>query len=207
MESRKGKISNRFVGVALLLACLIMPAFGQYAVNKNRVSTTIEIIRTYNNANYILYDASKLLEISDFRGKPNGRSAAVGATYSGIELSWESKSYNGKVEAKIKMLVYFDKSQSWMKPAGKTERVLKHEQVHFDLTALKACALYHAIEKENFTPENLKARVRALQDKYVSELQEEQSRYDEETQHGTIAEKQQEWAERVAKAKAKLDCM
>jgi len=111
------------------------------------------------------------------------------------------------MDINVTMTLYFDKTQSWMKPEGKDERVLRHEQIHFDLTAIYACKMYDAFTKETYTSKNVKQKIHEIHDKLTTELQAQQELYDKETQHGTIADKQKEWAEKVADEKSKLSCM
>lgn len=94
-----------------------------------------------------------------------------------------------------------------MKRDGKTERVLAHEQIHFDLTAMKACALAKALREESFTTQNVQQKIRELQERHTQELNKLQQAYDKETRHGTIANKQAVWADRVAKELAGDLCM
>jgi len=194
-----------FLSVLLLLLPLTVPA--QQGRSALPVTVDVRLERIGDDAGLILYDAGHKLSIRDFKGPPDEASEGVGATYSGIRLSMEGKSSDGKMLVKVRMMVYFDPSASWMKPEGKNDRVLKHEQIHFDLTAIYACKMYHAIVEGRFNSRNVKQKLRDLQEHYTNLLQAQQQRYDKETRHGTIADRQQAWAERVADMRSELDCM
>ncbi len=191
------------------LLCMLSPFFNFAQANKTilPVNLHVKFIDKSPGANIILYNVHNELAIKDFQGNPDRTSAGVGATFSGIQIAMEGQSSNGIMNINVTMTVYFDKNQSWMKPEGKDERVLKHEQIHFDLTAICACKMYEMLTKETYTSKNVKQKIHEIHDKLTAELQAQQELYDKETQHGTIADKQNAWAEKVAKEKSKLTCM
>jgi hypothetical protein len=191
----------------LFIGLLHINSQAQRKTSKLPVSVTVAIADKADDKNLILYKPGNNLAIADFKGRPDGNSAGVAATYSGINMVMQGSNKNGVMAAKVLLTIYFDKSNSWMKPEGKTERVLAHEQIHFDLTAMKACALARAIEKGSYTTENVQQKLRDLQAFHTTELNKLQQAYDKETKHGTLPEKQAEWAARVAKELAKVQCM
>lgn len=204
--------SGRLPGTWLLLFTLAVTAFATPLAAQQRggpvqVNVTVKMAAEAAEKNLILYHPEDRLEISDFRGKPDKSSPGVGATYSGITMEMQGQRKNNIMDIAVKLTVYFDRTKSWMKPEGKTESVLAHEQIHFDLTAVKACALAKAIQQEKFTAENVQQRIRALQASHTAELSRLQQAYDKETEHGTIVNKQREWEARVVKQWAELPCM
>jgi hypothetical protein len=194
----------------LLLSFIVWghtPLAAQNRTDKVQAQVTVHIADQAKDKNLILFDRNRKLTIKDFKGRPDNHSHGVGATYSGISMEMEGISKNGVVTVNVTLTVYFDQTKSWMKPKGKTERVLVHEQVHFDLTAIKACDLAKAIEQGKFTANNVQQKIRDLQEYHTRELSKLQQAYDKETEHGTIADKQVEWSARVAEQLAASTCM
>jgi cell division protein ZapA (FtsZ GTPase activity inhibitor) len=189
------------------IVCIHAPLAAQNKANKAQAQVTVHIADHTKDKNLILFDRNRKLGIRDFKGKPDNYSHGVGATYSGISMEMEGISKNGAVTVNITLTIYFDQTKSWMKPEGKTERVLAHEQVHFDLTAIKACDLAKAIEQGKFTSANIQQKIRDLQEHHTAVLSKLQQAYDKETKHGTIAEKQAEWSARVAEQLSASTCM
>lgn len=199
---------GRYIAIWLLImVCMPIAGFTQRNNSTEPVQVTIEFRDKADNPDFILYNVDNDLKIADFKGPPDRSSAGVGATYSGIQMSLEGKTFNGKTDIHILLMVYFDKSKSWMKPEGKDERVLKHEQIHFDLTGIYACRMYHAIMNEKFSFKNVKQRLHDIQAKFTNELQEQQTLYDKQTKHGTMDDVQKAWAEKVQRMKSEVDCM
>lgn len=199
-----------FVKISVVILAFILIPFSVFTqTNKDGMSVNLNVRfkDRSDNSDFILYNVNNHLKIKDFQGRPDRSSHGVGATFSGIQMSWEGKSFNGKMDVNVSMMVYFDKSHSWMKPEGKDERVLKHEQIHFDLTAIYACKMYHAILNEKYNSKNIKQKLRDIQNKFMAALQDEQALYDKETKHGTIDDVQKAWAEKVSQMKSELDCM
>ena len=184
-----------------------IPLAAQNRAVKTQAQITVQIAGQAKDKNLILFDRNRKLTIKDFKGRPDRDSHGVGATYSGISMEMQGISKNGAVTVNVTLTVYFDQTKSWMKPEGKTERVLAHEQIHFDLTAIKACDLAKAIEQGKFTADNVQQKIRDLQEYHTKELGKLQQAYDKETKHGTIAEQQAEWSAKVAEQLAASVCM
>lgn len=184
-----------------------IPLAAQKRTGKEQAQITVHIADQAKDKNLILFDRSRKLTIKDFKGRPDRDSHGVGATYSGISMEMQGISKNGTVTVNVTLTVYFDQTKSWMKPEGKTERVLAHEQIHFDLTAIKACDLAKAIEQGKFTADNVQQKIRDLQEYHTKELGKLQQAYDKESKHGTIVEKQAEWSAKVADQLAASACM
>jgi len=193
--------------ILLVLVSLPFWSNAQKSAPKNipvNVTTTIE--DKVDDKNLILFSYDRPLIVADFKGRPDASSHAVAATYSGIQLAMKGAVRDNKMQLDVVLTVYFDKSKSWAKKDGKSDRVLAHEQNHFDLTALKACELSKAIANANYKSETAMQQIRDLQKKYTKELNELQVQYDRETQHGTIEEEQAKWAARIKSELAAVGC-
>lgn len=164
----------------LLLFCSPLLMMGQRRQSDIPVSVQVAILKQTDNRNLILYDKERPLRIDDFKARPDAASRGVGATYSGIAMQIEGKTEKGVLVTTVQLTVYFDAAQSWMKREGKTERVLQHEQNHFDLTAIKACDLARAIAAGAYNYRDLKQQLRELHRLHTSELRQLQKDYDKE---------------------------
>lgn len=171
------------------------------------VKVVVNIMKDGGPRNLILYSKDRPLRIKDFKGRPDASSPGVGATYSGISMAIEGKTENGVLMTTISLTIYFDPSKSWMKKEGKDERVLAHEQNHFDLTAIKACALAQAIARETFHSGSIKQRLFDMHNEHTKALQQWQYDYDKETKHGTDAAQQEAWSLRIQKELAAAACI
>ncbi len=96
------------------------------------------------------------------------------------------------------------KSQSYMKV--ETPYLLKHEQLHFDICELNARRLRQKISLKDFTKvKDVVAVLNKLYDKTNEEYRKDEQRFDEDTQHGINAAKQQVWIESIAKQMTELE--
>lgn len=96
----------------------------------------------------------------------------------------------------LKFIAIFEKKQSWV--AFKTTNLLKHEQLHFDIVELFARKMRKYFDEE--TIENLSDGVKCNSaiDSFINDLINYQILYDQETKHGTIKDKQEEWDEIIS---------
>lgn len=154
----------------------------------------------------IIFSKNNLLQISDFIGKPDALSEGVGATFSGFSVSYEISNKTGPFVATIEVMPFMQRSHSWMKKEGKNAIVLRHEQMHFNITGYITCEFIKAVEAFNFSKENFKPEINALQKKYVDMITQTQEQYDDETNHGQNVAKQKEWEDKIMSEVNKADC-
>lgn len=187
-----------------LVFLLLLPVsvMAQSKAGRMPIKLQVSIEQATDNKNLLLYSPDRPLEVSDFRGKADRSSAGVAATFSGMQMAFSGEEKARVLYVDVKLLVYFDQTKSWTKKEGRSPEVLAHEQIHFDITAIFACAFAQAIREYSFTPADIKEELRALNRKFVENMQRTQDNYDRETAHGTLREKQAEWS---AKIRAQLD--
>lgn len=164
---------------------------------KNEIKVQVTLKTKSTDPDHLVYNQAVPLTLSDFRGPVDELSKALAATYSGFALQYEVKGNNMGSTANIEIMPYFDYSKSWVKNEGRTAYVLQHEQLHFDITAIKAFELITAIRAAQFTAEGIKEEIAALQRQYSKALEQMQAQYDGETSHGILKDKQSLWFARI----------
>jgi len=170
------------------------------------VNIVVNFARTSEKADNIIYSKNRKLQISDFEGPPDENIVGAAATLSGISMNYQSSTLRNKTDVKVTVSVYFDKSRSWMKDNGKNPSTLMHEQRHFDITAIKACELKEQLEHTEFSPANYKEQLTELLDKAQEAGIEMQNAYDDETEHGTIKDKQEAWNKKIDELMSRQKC-
>jgi len=79
----------------------------------------------------------------------------------------------------------------------KNEEVLNHEQLHFDITEVFARKLYGEAALLKDEPGDIPAKAKELFNRINSECEKMQEQYDDETQHGTVIDRQTAWNKKV----------
>lgn len=157
---------------------------------------------TQNQNDQILWSKNKKLSWDDFQGQPD--STSVFNANTSVIVDYSHKMSESTIEYNI--YCYFLKKSSWTKK-NTSKKLLVHEQLHFDIAELvtrkirKAFTLYQS--------QNLKETQiyidRTNYDFYVEELSNLNLKYDSETNHGLVANKQQEWEKKIAAELKKLE--
>jgi hypothetical protein len=164
------------------------------------------------------------LAVKDFRGKIPSRAPEASLSWVAIEAAWECQ--EGKASSQARAV--FDPNRSWWKDPlpnlwqtvdalsllaesaardNGSRALLAHEQLHFDMTEVWARRI-----REKFKTLPSFCRIpggpvpfdqfdqfkKAVGD-MEQEWQQEQQRYDKETDHGADAARQRAWAQKVAK--------
>ena len=139
----------------------------------------------------IRWNSNRKLAYADFKGAIPAVTPWAATTNSKIFFSYET--INGKI-SKLNVYASFDTNRSWMKK--KLPEVLSHEQLHFDITEYYARRFYEEVMKMQ-DEKDPKEKLNALFQKINFECDQMQQKYDDETQHGTVADAQTNWKKKV----------
>jgi hypothetical protein len=161
------------------------------------------------------------LEWSDFRGPVDPTAADNAAATTAASLNW---SYKYRLERSDRGCTYriteieteamFHPQTSWVRPGHANDRVLEHEQGHFDLTQIHKMMLdseaRDLVDEErdcgsrraslSDVEEKVAEIVTPVRDRVWRNLQRVQEQYDAETQHGILGDAQREWTARIQEA-------
>jgi hypothetical protein len=139
------------------------------------------------------WQADEKLTWDDFQGQADYSIDMSAHTTSRINYGWKCK--DGEFLVEVESI--FDRERSWKKDL-QTNRLLEHEQLHFDITewyARKLRQTFASIDDACFKPvDDVKAQANAIR----SEWKETQDLYDFESDHGRDFDRQDEWEDRVA---------
>jgi hypothetical protein len=127
------------------------------------------------NEDYIVWDENRKLTWDDFKGKPNTKSKfkAITRTLVVIKVSWTKLN---------------------------TDELLKHEQLHFDISELMVRKFRKSLCSYNL--EGLEKFNSDIQQEYnyvLQKIKKLNALYDKETNHGIIKKKQEEWEKKIQK--------
>lgn len=135
---------------------------------------------------------------ADFKGKPDQKSPYSAGTHSGFTYSYSYTFKDGKSILKSATITaYFVSDRSWVKPGKQTPTLLSHEQVHFDISELYARKLRAAIDQVEMSTEDSQSIVQGLFREYTGKREQEQRRYDLETDHGKNRAEQLKWEKQI----------
>lgn len=145
--------------------------------------------------NQIRYDQNKALTWDDFTKRIRPNAVYKAFTYSGISFSVATVA--GKVE--LDVYTYFDTKESWVEKDHQKPELLNHEQRHFDITELwtrkmkEELKAWDGMDVRAFLGREGDKKTQEIYDRLYEKMEEEQRRYDRETDHGTIKEQQVKW--------------
>ncbi len=165
-----------------------------------------EAYRTQNPKKYetqIVWSANRKLTWGDFKGKPDLENYPNALAITNSGFGYESGIQLFK-QGRIFIQSNFNTLKSWVLPEGKTDYILNHEQIHFDITEIYSRKLRKELSDAKVTAENPLAAKRIF-DKVFKELTKRQETYDNETKHGSKIETQKNWKAIVEIELAKYD--
>lgn len=149
----------------------------------------------------IAWSAARPLTVADFLGRPGPSDQLAALTTSDLKANAACRDFvfTGTVRAT------FDPNTSWIRhPATISDALLRHEQMHFDITEV-----YARLMRQKLLVFQARADCARLQPAFnnltkgvYDQWNREQNRYDAETNHGLNAAKQAYWEKQT---QVKLD--
>ncbi|HSI69548.1 MAG TPA: DUF922 domain-containing protein [Gillisia sp.] len=153
-----------------------------------------------------IYWQDEPLSWEDFKARPAKGSSFQANTNAGLSYSWNLKNDNGIVSLKYEVYSFFNPQSSWVIPASKSEYLLKHEQLHFNITELHARKLRKALA--GLEIEQLGEDPKAVLNSFYTRIEKEravmQHKYDLETNHSLNKEAEARWQKFVKEELSKL---
>lgn len=142
----------------------------------------------------IPWSATRRLTAADFLGRPNSALAASTASDIKATVGCLDFVFNGSAQAT------FDPNNSWIRdPRHVTEALLRHEQLHFDITEIYARKMRQKMVAFKQTADcgKLQPAFNNLTKPVYAEWSREEARYDQQTNHGLNAAQQAAWEQQV----------
>lgn len=102
--------------------------------------------------------------------------------------------------------IFLDTKESWVVDGKQDPELLKHEQGHYDVTALAAREFYKKLFTLNGTDaQDLQAQIKELSESFKEKIDRTNERYDEQTDHSQRKAEQEKWNKAFAAEKQKGD--
>jgi len=139
-----------------------------------------------------------LLSWTDFKDTPKKKRVAA-LSYCGIQF--RNCDYKYGQTPKYKFISFFQRNLSWVWENTKLNYVLKHEQLHFDITELFARKMRKYFSESEIDIEDSKDIYKQIFDQYGIF----QDQYDKDTQHGTLDKEQAKWQLEIEKQLLSLE--
>ena len=150
--------------------------------------------------NAFAWSARRPLVWSDFQGPPPSEGSEGAKISYTVYSGWKCR---GSV-FEFRVIAGFRPRQSWVKAIvlnDSTQRrtILRHEQTHFDLVEVHARRMRRAFGDLVRPCALTDTALSALAERLSQEEKAEQRRYDTETNHGLLADKQAGWSADVTR--------
>lgn len=180
----------------ILSGLLSLGIIGSVQLTNSNLDSEFTELQQEEKNDTIHWSSIRKLTWNDFNGKPDNKSEYKAMTFSKVEIKHESFD-NHFI---INIISVFSCPLSWSKNT-ESSRLLKHEQLHFDITEIAARYIRKEFIQHDITDISiLSSSLQDIYNKYNRIFRDSiNSMYDEETEHGTIADKQREWEIKIAK--------
>lgn len=187
-----------FTFILSLMLGLIAPA------STTANSAAIKNVETAKNstvaAEQLAWSPSRRLSWEDFKGNPDSLDTHHAMT--AANLAVDAKCNGTKFNYTVRCV--FLPTESWSKNK-KSERLLQHEQMHFDLTEVHARQLRKKLQALGSSCSNVQSKLNETVSAAFAEWKAEQRKFDHLSDHGLRADVSQAWASDIEIRLKKLE--
>jgi Bacterial protein of unknown function (DUF922) len=137
------------------------------------------------------------VEWSDFTGEIDESSKHDAWTYWVTKYSFPAPQFDGDI-ARVKVKVrLFLRSDSWVRPNKKTNRLLNHERGHYRIGRICANEIEKTINSMDFNRHNYRQEVDAIYWEIINKYREINKQYDLDTNHYNNQAQQAIWDKKL----------
>lgn len=146
----------------------------------------------------IEWSKDRKLTWNDFKGKPINRPNFTTGAESNCGFGFQSNAVRVFGKVKMKVVNTFDCNSSWVLPENKkSNELLEHEQLHFDLSQIYARQLRKKLADSKLNLFNFTKESNKIFDDIFFLYKERQNLYDTETNHGINNSAQKKWKKNI----------
>ncbi len=146
----------------------------------------------------IVWEKDNPLSWKDFKGEIPASSRAAATTASGITYRYSATGNQNNFEVNFDVHTMFYPNKSWYNPELCDASILKHEQLHFDISELYARTLKKRLTEGRYTRQNVRAKVKKIYKEVTAALNDYQNLYDRETNFSRNQEVQKVWNKKIS---------
>jgi hypothetical protein len=141
----------------------------------------------------VYWNKDRKLTWEDFKGTPDLKSPYKAFTFGGFGI----KSRSLGDSCIITISSYFLKHKSWVKAGSENDRLLGHEQTHFDIIELFARMTRKELLEKKFNKQSFNREIAQIFKINNSRKKSYQGLYDKETEHSINSSTQKQWNEKI----------
>lgn len=176
-----------------LLVGLLLPYPSPAGTVPAAVSIPVPAPELAASNEHLAWSATRKLNWEDFRGVPENENPHHALT--AANLAVEARCKDNKFYYEVKCV--FLPGESWSKNK-QSERLLAHEQLHFDLTEVHARQLRKQLKELGLSCGNLKSELNTTVGAAFKAWKAEQDEFDKISRHGLDAQTQLAWEKDIS---------
>jgi hypothetical protein len=150
------------------------------------------------NAQDIIINGKKgnrLLTWNDFKGEPDMHSYHDALTFWNIDYGLKNIALKGDTIriGSFSVTLSLDNNKCWIKPQKQSDRLLKHEQGHFDLGLICQREIINTMNNTVFLKADFQQKINSIFSSILNKYQSLGQQYDKETNHSINQQSQDTW--------------
>jgi hypothetical protein len=171
-----------------------------------KISTILLLIISFSKVHAQQFSIEDIpLTWKDFTVKEGFRNHPFDAKiYTNTPYKWKIKNKDNKTSLVISMELFVNTEKSWVKKEfldknqkDKTQELLNHEKGHFIIALIHFKKAQKILSEYTFNKQQVKLQIDSIFKSANARLDSTNETYDNETNHMLVADKQQEWINKL----------
>ncbi|WP_051360095.1 DUF922 domain-containing protein [Adhaeribacter aquaticus] len=163
-----------------------------FLTNLSNLKTESPVSTTKTDEKGLIWQENRRLTWDDFKSEADGKDPLHAMTSTNLDV--RANCYGNTLRYEVKCV--FVTNDSWTKNK-QSQRLLAHEQLHFDLSEVHARLLRKKLSLLNDFCGSKRTGLDKVVDQAFADWKKEQDVYDHESKHGLNREKQKEWEDAI----------
>jgi hypothetical protein len=198
MGANAGELMRRsMVNYLTEIDAKIAPVLALYR-SSQPIKVSYVFVKEPAQKNLLPYNPSRPLNVYNFVAKAPEATNAPSEAECGLMVNYQVRHVDGKAEAFIELLPYFNQAKSWIKTGDDLKKKLAYEQTYFKISAFVTNELIKELQAKSFTFSNLKKDIDELREKYIARMKSLQQQYQMETEYGNNMASMEKWNRQIA---------
>lgn len=193
-----------FSFIFLSVAGAVLPASpsGLPPVGREQVLKVVfvEDLRPADPRSDTLFYHQGHITADDFRGTPGPGSRSDAVSFTSFGFDGTTRSFRDTLEVKLTLQVFWVRPASWSRVMPPSGHILRHEQLHFDITRLVAERFRKKILSMPMTIDDHDSRIQYEYLESFREMNRLQDEFDYEAHHGANDLAENKWILRIRQA-------
>ncbi|MBC3759962.1 DUF922 domain-containing protein [Hyunsoonleella sp. SJ7] len=181
------------ISLSIICAILVLSFHELRSGTPSDLTSEINLRKFEQTETEIEWSSYRKLKWEDFKGKPDTINFPNSNAVTISSIHFKGNTPNLFANGSLSVTAVFNQFESWVLSGEESDNLLKHEQLHFDITEIYARKIRKVLKEVGVASYKEEEEIWDMLRKIKYEYENRQKEYDSLTVHGIDRDAQEEW--------------